>query len=171
MASHITTYAEGPEYIITRTLTNKDLLAVCKLLDEAFSREYAGTCSFEPEAITEGGIEWVDWPGKQPEHYKTMRLRFRHYPFVDRLYDDQEIKLHWMDGDNEHAYQKAYPGYKRTYTKTQRKASARLRSMLKAFDDAPAWKTRELDIFAQCFQQVGIEVKRKVTAKSLKRTT
>ena len=85
MASGITTYCQVPEYSIDRTVTSADLLRACTLLGQAFTSEFGGEYIFEPERISGGGVQWMSWPGKTLEQYKTMRLRFHKYPWVDEL--------------------------------------------------------------------------------------
>lgn len=171
MASAITTYTRGPAYYVTRSVTDKDLVEVCRLLGDAFCQRYGRRYAFRPEAISEGGIEWLEWPGKQDDQYKSMRLRFHQYPQVDKINGPTELLLHCIPPETDHTIEAISKARLRRHCVAQRRMErmqrSKLASFLKAFGNAPAWTIEELDLFASCFGHVGILVKRVPKASSL----
>lgn len=163
-----TTLCSGPTFSASRSLTNKDLLHVCSILDSSFNSKYwAESASsiapdqsyhFEPEIATEGGILMTRWPGKTGNQYKTMRIYFSQYPSLPHIYKVDPIIIH-------HVRQADDEGI------AQARASRELVTCLKAFGNAPAWTTSEIDLFSTCLAHIGVTVRKKVSKKWLNHYT
>ena len=121
--------------------TNHDLLQLCQFLNRKFNDKYeTDEYSFLPERITEGGIIWDQYPKK--EGYKTMRIFFNNYPFVDELYKEETILIHDQ--------------CRKIPTNSKNTA---LWTRYKAFQGAPLWTQEELILFNECFEEIGLEIK------------
>lgn len=85
--SKISTYCRGPTLNFDETVTTRHIAQIIDKLHALFGDGF----KFEPERITEGGIEWVDWPDKHAQHYKSFRLGFIYkWPFVSSPVDIKE---------------------------------------------------------------------------------
>ena len=64
------TNADG--FVCKPRVQPEDLERLCDALGNAFG---PGWCfKLDRQLPVEGGVEWVDWPGKQDGMYKTLRL-------------------------------------------------------------------------------------------------
>lgn len=145
MASEHATYTHGPLFRPTRPITGQILLDTCHALEKAFNTKHnTDVYKFEPERISEGGIEWINWPGKTTEMYKTMRIYFSDYPWVDKIEQDPLIVI---DQRGSRPYGPAT---------CHRKESPWMGTYLKAFHSAPKWTADELDIFIIEFSKIGM---------------
>lgn len=63
------TYRMGFRFRSSKTITTHHIVNVIKNIEEVFGSEY----SFRPEAISEGGIEFVTWPKQSSGQYKSIR--------------------------------------------------------------------------------------------------
>ena len=70
-------------------LTTKKLAILCEQLETSLGPGY----KIRPEPITEGGVYFVDYPGKGADHYKSMRFEIRGYPYVSDTTLDE-----WKEG-------------------------------------------------------------------------
>jgi hypothetical protein len=123
---HMRTYCFGYHLKLNQDVTFGCIRRVCASLNVAFGPGH----EFVPEAITEGGIKWVNWPGKTEGMYKTMRFQteVNAYP-----------AMHDPDGTNVADEYVAYPKVSKV---------TKLATVLKAFGDAPMWTMKELRVFA-----------------------
>ena len=74
------TYISGYTLIAEKDITKRDIIALCKLLNE----EYKEVCTFTPEAISEGGANYNFIDGGSA--YKSVRLGLRYsykWPWVN----------------------------------------------------------------------------------------
>ena len=97
------TYCPGFEMRMTRDVTFGDIRRMCASLNATYAEGH----EFEPEAISEGGIQWMMWPGKMPRMYKTMRLHTQNHKYP---------MLHERGGTDIEDGHVAYPKSKRMTT-------------------------------------------------------
>ena len=135
----MSTYTHGFRFELKEPVTKDGMVKICRSLEERFGEGNV----FEPEAIGDGFIKWVDWPGKYGERpYKCMR-QFGDgsigckWPWVP-----SDVMTTWV-GNDEIALE---PGKFVTF--------------LKAFRTAPGWTDAELHIFKECLEEGGFKVKR-----------
>jgi hypothetical protein len=110
---------------------------VCEELGVVFGEGHR----FTPEGITEGGILWEEWPGKQPNDYKSFRLYIKGWPWVSGgkfPQDALDNRLEPVEHDSQ-----ASPWCPRVFV-----------TYLKAFHGAPTWKAHEIGKFAEAFERV-----------------
>ena len=132
MAKNITTYTSGFNYKISQNITKNDIMILCDNLSKEFGEGY----DFEPEGITEGGIKMTNWPNKQEEMYKSLRLCYnRNWPYI------KDIK-NWKENNDI------------VFIKNNEKYN----TFLKAFDNSPKWTRKELKNFQKCFENIGLYV-------------
>ena len=108
-------------------------MSLCEQLETSLGPGY----KVRPEPIIEGGVYFVDYPGKGADHYKSMRFDLRGYPYVaDTTLDE------WKEGP-------------------ERVLCRNVKGMLtklKALYGAPLWTLRELDIVRDSLSRLGIKV-------------
>lgn len=140
------TYGWGPKYAdAPEGFTFQKVKATTDALNSmSFAR---GEIKFAPEPTCEGGIEMIAWPGKQANHFKTIRIHVGNWPRLDESTRDvvdpaqQTVRL-----------TNRYHGQKKFCT------------FLKALNGAPAWKADELKAVKDCMEQhmhVSFSTKRK----------
>lgn len=133
-----TTYTSGYKLILENDITTLDILNVCKVLTELFNQTYhTNQYLFEPEGVSEGGIVFVNFPGKKEKQYKTMRIAFGH-----------KGKWPWVDLEKW-----------RESPKTIMSQGGIVTTCLKAFHEAPLWTLEELRLFETCLLEVGLKRK------------
>jgi hypothetical protein len=122
---------------------------MCELLEKEYNKAFGGEYSFRPEPISDGGIVFKSWPGKNPEQYKTLRLHTHGFPWIT-----EETFQEWKTCDEakELLFLDTY-----NYQRIGRKPPPQ-QTTLKAFRGAPKWKVEELHIWTRCFEEVGITV-------------
>lgn len=116
----MSTYMPGPS--INRKdicITFGDFCEAIKVAETNLGPGY----KLEPEGITEGGILMSEWPDGY-KGYKSMRMRFHRYPFVNDK-TDPSILL-----------------------KTGHHEGRKLQTYLKAFYGAPRWTRHEVEVIA-----------------------
>lgn len=128
------TYCSGPTYKLEHHLTQSDVIVVLDALHEIFGHGW----KFELEAITEGGIQVTQWPGKELRSFKTFRLGAPEWPWITPT-SAQE----WRDSEEQ-----VYEGKV-------------LRTYLKAFFEAPCWSVQELEKWNRAWARVGAQVVKK----------
>lgn len=63
--------------LVKPVLTTKKLVALIEELEAAYAKEiHDGVYKFRPEPISEGGIEFVTFPGKCKSMVKALRFEF-----------------------------------------------------------------------------------------------
>ena len=88
-------------------------------------------CTFRPEPIGGGGIEFTDWPGKKEDQYKSFRFcSSENYP--------------WINEHTPNDAQFLFAGQKRNCIMIK----------LKAFRGAPPFTADELVAFREAFENV-----------------
>jgi hypothetical protein len=147
------TYTEGPHILFNKSLTKNDYVLLCKELNTKFNDYFKcknDEYQFEPEAITEGGICFVNFPGKTSKMYKSMRhsLYEREYnPLVTFRNNfkwpiiDPNVMDIW-DEDYSELIGKGYYGF----------------TFLKAFYGAPVWTLDEINLFQQVMKKYGVKL-------------
>ena len=131
-AMPLSTYSFGYR-LKSGELTTKKLATLCEQLEASFGPGY----KIRPEPIVEGGIYFTDYPGKEPDHYKSMRFDLRGYPCVSDTALDE-----WKKGPDRVLCQdvKGMP------------------TKVRAFYGAPLWTLRELETVRDRLRDLGIEV-------------
>lgn len=130
------TYDFGFNLSPSQNITSTMLLRVCSDLTRIFNECYnTKDYLFEPERITEGGILWANWPGKDSEGYKSMRIRFHHYPGVDENFGVEPVTLFSLPD---------FTGQRIVKCDKSRKLMS---TFLKAFRSAPPWNMEEIELF------------------------
>ena len=137
-----TTCTSGLHFKCMKDITQNDIIVLCDLL----TTKYNGLCTFQPEAITEGGIKFVFNTDCSSKWYKSVRL------CVER--GDTEGKWYWVDDEwrdkwtncGELIFEKF--DYQRKPTKFS--------TFLKSFHGAPVFTIEELNIWEECFEKIGI---------------
>lgn len=138
------TYTHGLLFIskTKRQITKHDIYLLCLKLQEKLGAGY----KIMPEAITEGGIEFVDYPNKKKDEYKSMRMRSSCNGVGRRGWTQipMDFKLEDWKNNNDSLYT-LFEGEKKLQIST----------FLKAFHGAPVWTKEELLHIADIFQEFG----------------
>lgn len=144
------TYGNGFYYRARSILTRGEFV---ELLDE-LNKEFGDGWSFEPEPIHEGGIEVVNWPGKEGKQYKAMRLcktRGMNYDQMPWPWIKDTWRERWTIVDKNDIL---FIGD----VKAKRPLREWNSTVLKAFYGAPAWTSEELGKIEKVFAKFNIEV-------------
>lgn len=136
------TLADGFYVKSTKNISKNDFYILCNDLNNTFNEYYGVTeYSFLPEAISEGGILFKEYPGKVANAYKSMRI------FIDMCGDDnwpalstKSVMDEWKECDDKIISEKR-----------------KLRTFLKADQNAPIWTLEELQLFEKCFDKIGLK--------------
>ena len=121
------------------TLTTKqdiykgDIVVLCKSLNQEFN----GSCEFQPECISEGGILYKFKDGTTG--YKSVRLDGNVGKW-DWINSDEDVMSEWFEN-----------------TDIIFAANTKFNITLKHLDGAPQFTIEELQIWEKCFNQIGIE--------------
>jgi hypothetical protein len=154
------TYCGGYKILFKNDITKNDMVILCNKLNEKFNEHYHTTkFVFEPEPISEGGIVWRSWPNKHPDMYKSMRFTYGNIPEWKWASVSKNVMTEWIN--NEDIVFKALYGITDCYNVPVRKTTKKytpMNTFLKAFENAPSWTITELEIFAECFGEIGVEV-------------
>ena len=123
------TYKQSFYFKLNKDWTKSDLVKICLKLEEKFGEGY----EFEPEAISEGGILWKNYPGKTRKMYKTLRFRSGgvRFPFVN-----SSVMEEWK-GNSEIVF----------------KSGSRIGTFLKSFHNSPEWTDKDINTFKHVFSQ------------------
>lgn len=149
------TYTQGLTLKTTKIITKNDIIDMCDLLNNR--EEYSDLCTFHPEPITEGGIVFkFKEPGFDPntgrKWYKTVRFQGKQagddwYPV-----NVNTVLSEWTEN-----YDIIFNPKRKFYM------------FLKSFHGAPLFTQQELQIWEECFNNIGIiKVGKYPSAKSLK---
>ena len=129
-AMRLHTYTHGFKLNVLHNLSKGDILSLCNQLSTAFG---PGN-EFRPEPIGNGFLIWAQWPGKDAEGYKCMRL------FADR---DQSYRWPWI-------HQDVMEDWKENPDIVIPKG--KYYTFLKAFHTAPMWTQDELKRVKECLE-------------------
>lgn len=142
---------------LDRPYTTRDIAQLC----DAIGAKTDNTIKVRPEPITEGGLEFVDWPGKTERMFKTMRFCVLKGDYGwPRITEDTYEKWKNPAIPEEVLFT---PGEERTPTSSvlraprhkKRKACIEITFVLKAFHGAPCFTPSEISIVAQCLKNQG----------------
>lgn len=141
------TYTNGYDLIAIRNISKRDFIKLLDLLKIKFNEFYNDTnYSFAPERISEGGIIFCNFLGQDPglSPYKTMRL-YKYFVTSGKesLYDEE-----WIDDNTIENW--------RENDEILINRHQELGTFLKSFNGAPIWTIKELNIFEECFNEIGI---------------
>ena len=150
-------------YVCSKEITYSDFIEFCNKLSAIFNTLYNSTeYKFGPEPITEGGILWINWPGKTDNQYKTMRLHGR---------NDSIEKWPWIKGDEHNTWKNNNTILMIKSTKANKYLNVgttmqgHSSTFLKAFQGAPSWTLEELQLFSIVMGTIGITIKKCLHAK------
>ena len=131
------TYCSGPRFVKPSGAppTFQTIRRIIDRLHAKFGPGYR----FAPEAILEGGIQWMTWPRKPAgiTQFKTMRICFDNWPTL------REESREPCDPDHS-----TRPLVFRGYSDT-----SRVVTFLKAFDGAPLWTLEEVEKFTCAIEE------------------
>jgi hypothetical protein len=135
-------YSNDKHYI-----SKNDIYRLCLSLNSKFGEDY----KFIPEAITEGGILMNNFPNKNDNSYKTLRIRpgdrnmcDGKWPWINEDFDIFE----WKNN-----YDKIFINKKFI----NKKSKFLIPTFLKAFHGAPVWKKNELLKICEAFEEIGFK--------------
>ena len=144
------TYTCGLTLKTERIITKDDIITMCKLLNSKDA--YSNLCEFQPERISEGGIIFR-FNNLNNKWYKSVRLCVGRNESKGKWYLIDDNCLSEWSGNNDIIFDK-----NNIFT-----------LFLKSFDGAPLFTIEELEIWEECFNQIGIvNVGKYPTKKSLK---
>ena len=147
----VRTYTQGFNILSEKNITTKDISKLCRRLTEEFNKMFnSNEFKFEPEPITEGGIIMVNFPNKDDEMYKTIRIQLG--------FMNNRDKWPWIQNEMIEKWE-SEPESK-IITKDEI-----ISTFLKAFHGAPVWTIEELEIFENCFSEIGLKRKGKYPSK------
>jgi hypothetical protein len=131
----LNTYTDGFNVKVTLPITKDSMISLCRALEQRFGDGNV----FKPEGIGGGFILWADWPGKKDKKdYKCMRLMSNNsWPWVH-----MDCMTTWVNSEDIVIAKGAYDTF------------------LKAFQNAPAWTLKELNVFKICLEERGFKVGR-----------
>jgi hypothetical protein len=154
MPIKLNTYCSGFILKSNKCISKKEFVELCNSLQQSFNSYYnTNEYSFSPELINEGGIVFDNF--NNTTEYKSMRIFFtdengcRHIPLYGFI--NKNTKEEWNCDEDILICNNAYIG---TY--------------LKSFNNAPSWTNRELLIFKNCFENIGLFIEKLPTKKDLK---
>ena len=138
------TYTNGPLLYFNKDLSKKDYIEICNKLNHQFeetfqNKEYV----FQPEPVSEGGLEMVKFPGKKESMYKSLR-----HPLRTKEHDEPEYKsqiitqnvmTEWLNDETIIIHQGLYSD-----------------TTLKAFYGAPIWTLEEIKIICNVLSDYGV---------------
>ena len=131
----LNTYTHGFKLTVPCYLSKADIINICKDL----GRMFGPGNEFRPEPIGAGFLIWTEWPGRDEEGYKCMRLF---------AIDGKPYSWPWIDAD----VMEKWEG-----DGTQVVTKGKYITFLKAFNTAPKWTKGELDIVRGCLKNYGTE--------------
>ena len=150
MKSHLRTYTSGLTLKTERIITKDDIITMCKLLNSKDA--YSNLCEFQPEPISEGGIIFK-FNNLDNKWYKSVRLCVTKDESKGKWYFINDNCLSEWTGNNDIIFDK-----NNIFT-----------LFLKSFYGAPLFTIEELEIWEECFNQIGIvNVRKYPSKKSLK---
>jgi hypothetical protein len=126
------TYVPGFEIKSVKRISKKDIITFCNLLNDR--EEYYNLCTFKPEPISNGGIEYI-FKDKSLGWYKTVRLNVASWPWITENVIDE-----WS-GSNDLILP----------------ANIVCCTFLKSFHGAPVFTIDELKLWEECFNYIGIQ--------------
>ncbi len=140
------TYSAGPVIVLRNAMTRHQFIDLCErasaeLTKAGYGQQSETSVRLAPEGITEGGIEWTAWPGKEPKMYKTIRLGV-----------DGPVRWPWISGDEAVSEE-----WRRAPDETLL-ARDKYYTFLKAFYGAPKWTREEVETIMHCFREFGAAI-------------
>jgi hypothetical protein len=143
-------YTDGFYIESQKTITKNDIITMCELLNQ--QDFYKDICTFEPEAISEGGIVFK-FINNTNDWYKTMRIFFINQNDCRWYSVNNNVMNEWKNNDDIIA----------------KKNNKKIRTFLKSFRNAPRFTQDELKIWEDCFNKIGfLRVSRFPSKKNLK---
>ena len=85
------TYTNGFTLVSKRNVLKRDFIALCRKLNQ--HREFINRCTFQPESITEGGIQYRFITSPDQHFYKTIRFHIFENGRTNRT------KFPWVTGN------------------------------------------------------------------------
>jgi hypothetical protein len=172
------TYTQGMNLTALKPITKGDMVSLCKELND----KYADIgLTFEPEAITEGGIvyKFQDNRDIRRDKYKSIRMDFNN-PLIK--YKTSFIPFNYIKNYNvstkflkkkelDHLvgkcfrWQPIYPNVMELWENNNDvilEKGLTLTTCLKAFRGAAVFTENELKVFGECAERIGLKVDSKI---------
>jgi len=141
------TYWPGPRFTCVEVITTKTIVRIIDRLYSAFGPGY----EFEPEPITEGGIQMTNWPGRVDHAFKTFRFAmwqpYGKWPWIQHQHGSALNQ--WRHAD-------AVTIWTPEPRKTGATPTVAGALFLKAFFGAPCWSHDELRMVMHAMHQEGM---------------
>jgi len=172
------TYTQGMNLTALKPITKGDMVSLCKELND----KYADIgLTFEPEAITEGGIvyKFPDNRDSRRDKYKSIRMYFNDplikyktsfIPFnYIKIYNVSTKFLKKKELDHlvgkSFSWQPIYDNVMELWENNNDvilEKGLTLKTYLKAFHGAPVFTENELKVFGECAERIGLNVDSKI---------
>lgn len=146
-------------FSLNRPYTTREFAQLCDAI--RIKTDY--TFVVRPDPITEGGIKFIDWPGKTESMYKTIRFHLAkgvaRWPWINETtYDkwkDPAIPAEniFIPDEDEHTCK--YLNMQPPSRKKTNVPEIRFSFCLKAFHGAPCFTPSEIMIVARCLKDQG----------------
>lgn len=137
------THTQGFELRCERNITKGDMVDLCRLLNDEYknNRNHAA-CTFEPEPISEGGIQYKFSPNNST-YSKSVRFSGARWPWIN-----DNVMLEW-DRNEDVVFAQG----------------TEFTIFLKSSDGAPLFTLPELKKWAECFERLGMKKKGRYPSK------
>ena len=126
-----------------RIISKDDIINMCELLNN--HKEYNNLCEFQPEGISEGGILFKFKNNFPNKWYKSVRLCVNNGYSNGKWYFISDNYLSEWTGNKDIIFDK----------------NDKFTLFLKSFNGAPIFTNKELQIWEECFNKIGIIKSRK----------
>lgn len=164
-AAGINTLCFGFSIIFKRDITRKDIVNIVDELHTEFGDGWKFTC----ESACEGGIDILEWPGKQQYRgYKCLRFHEPASRATEHSRQRRSEISEWRDAwkDDETVIFTRHPIPRRNVSIKHTPKRLQERTFLKSLDDAPKWTRGELLKFAFVFSNHGMIIKNKTALRN-----
>lgn len=135
------TMTNGPSFYMRQDVTKAIMFRIVEEFQKLLGPGYV----LDLEPITEGGIVFRNWPGKDPEDksaYKSIRLCFP--PFAWPRIEPEKTLLEWARDETVILPCKSEYGIKKEWN-----------TFLKAYCGAPCWTLDELNALSSVMRHFG----------------
>lgn len=146
--------SNGAGLFIYKDLTTHDIAKVCKDISKTLGKGYC----IIPEPISEGGLLWLNYPGKKAGEYKSMRLgccNGSNWPIITDWTETGADT--WLNQPAE-----ILSSVDVKYLFGKKVQPKKLSIFFKAFYGAPVFTVHEISTIQDAFDNVNIPIKIKI---------